>query len=107
MTEVPDAPTWLTKLLAASNVTAYYEEVWKPQLAKRGVTPDMLRPVGDSPGRPSHITIDDPGLSWCSVEIRWELGGDTVMLDAIRRLIIELDKRQPGSERGSDSSAQP
>jgi hypothetical protein len=106
----PDAPSWLTELVAGTwgeREWQAWRDVWKLELAKRGVRPKMLQPTGGSPGRPSHIAISDESLAWCSVEILWDEDGDTAPLDAIRRLIVELDRRQSGSDPGSDHTAQP
>jgi hypothetical protein len=89
-----DMPEWLSGLVAgrpaAADVYRLWEDVWKPELAKRGVTPDMLEPVGD-PAEPLAISATPPSKGWRSGAIEWETDGDFAILQAIRRLIAQLD----------------
>jgi hypothetical protein len=60
-----DAPEWLNSLIAgrpqATEVLRLWETVWKPELAKRGISPDMLGYVGD-PAKPRAIDVSPPGV---------------------------------------------
>jgi hypothetical protein len=85
-----DAPIWFIELVRSTWGEAEWrawEEVWKPKLAERGVTPDMLSVIG-GPTRP--LAISALGKRMCSGKISWE-DGDTAVLDAIRLLVAELD----------------
>jgi hypothetical protein len=88
-----DAPFWLVELVRGTwEVPEWraWDAVWEPELAKRGVTPALLEPIGD-PARPEGISARPPGGRWCSGEIRWEADDErTAVLEGIRRLVDDL-----------------
>jgi hypothetical protein len=90
-----DLPDWLSRLVAGTwqrPEVDLWERVWRPELAKRGVTPDMLEPVGD-PDRPTGISASPPGRGWRSGRIDWEADADrTAVLTGMRRLVAEFDR---------------
>jgi len=90
-----DLPAWLSNLVVNTWQTsewAVWERVWRPELAKRGVTPDMLEPVGN-PDRPTGIAATPPDREWRSGRIDWEADADiTAVLTGMRRLVAELDR---------------
>lgn len=93
MGEWQDAPAWLVELVRGNwgePEWRAWEDVWKPALATRGVMPDMLNPVGD-PARPLAISTSPPDARWCQATIDWEADGNTAVLDALRRLVDDLD----------------
>jgi hypothetical protein len=69
-----------------------WERVWRPELAKRGVTPEMLKPVGN-PERPTGIAASSPGKGRRSGLIDWEADAEkTAVLTGMRRLVADLDR---------------
>jgi len=90
-----DLPSWLSNLV--ENIWQppewrTWERVWRPELAKRGVTPDMLEPVGD-PERPTGISAASPDKRWRSGGIDWKADPElTAVLTGMRRLVAELDR---------------
>jgi hypothetical protein len=89
-----DAPEWLVKLVRGkwgAPEWRAWEEAWKLRLAKHGVTPDMLTPVGD-PGRPTAIQTRPPGGRWCHGPIYWgeDDEGRAVLL-ALGRLVEDVE----------------
>ena len=88
-------PAWLSELVENTwhkPEWDTWERVWRPELAKRGVTPDMLEPVG-SPERPTGISAASPDRGWRSGGIEWETDADlTAVLTGMRRLVTELDR---------------
>jgi hypothetical protein len=101
MDEWHDAPVWLIDLAVGGwgpHEWRAWEEVWKPELGRRGIKPEMLEPIGD-PSRPLAISVDPPGRRWCSGKIRWDVDGDTAILEALRRLVQDLDGA--GVQRGA------
>ena len=95
MSEWQDAPEWLTDLVRGTWGAAEWqawENVWRPELAKYGVTPEDLRPVGD-PGKPVAIDARPPGGSWCHGRVEWEADGEqAAVLYALRRLVEDLSE---------------
>jgi hypothetical protein len=91
----PDLPVWLSELVEntwRAPEWLIWERVWRPELAKRSVTPDMLEPVGD-PGRPDGISALSPDHGWRSGRIDWQADADlTAVLTGMRRLVDELDR---------------
>jgi len=88
-----DLPGWLHDLVR--NVWEgpewqAWERVWKPELAKRGVTPDMLEPFGD-PRQPLAIEVRRPGMRSCSGKID-EADGRAAVLEALLQLVRDLDE---------------
>jgi hypothetical protein len=73
-----ETPEWLT-----------WENTWKLELAKRGVTPDMLEPLGD-PRKPLAVEATPPALRRCSGKIDWT-DGRSAILDALLRLVRDID----------------
>ncbi len=94
VSEWQDMPEWLNKLVAgrpgAADVYRAWEDVWKPELAKRGVTPDMLGYVGDA-ARPRAINARPPGRGWRSGAFDWDADGELAVLEALRRLVQNVD----------------
>jgi len=90
-----DLPAWLSALVANTWQRPewdVWERVWRPELAKRGVTPGMLEPVGD-PDLPTGISASPAGKGWRSGRIDWEADADrTAVLTGLRRLVDELDQ---------------
>lgn len=90
-----DLPAWLATLTVNTwhrPEWDVWERVWRPELAKRGVTPDMLEPVGD-PGRPTGIAASPPDRGRRSGRIDWEADAEmTAVLTGMRRLVAELDR---------------
>jgi hypothetical protein len=88
-------PKWLNELvvgqLRAANTYRAWEDVWKPELAKRGVTPDMLGYVGD-PARPTAIDVSPPNKGWRSGRFGWDADGELAALEALPRLVQNLDE---------------
>ena len=91
----PALPMWLLHLVEDTWRLAewrVWERVWRPELAKRGITPDMLEPVGD-PVRPRGISAlsADKGRRWGGID--WEADPQlTAVLTGMRRLVAELDR---------------
>lgn len=87
---------WLSELVANTWRAAEWlawERVWRPELARRSVTPDMLEPVGD-PSRPTGISAFSPERGWRSGRIDWEADAElTAVLTGMRRLVDELDRK--------------
>ncbi len=90
-----DLPVWLSELVANTwrkPEWDTWERVWRPELAKRGVTPDLLEPVGD-PEHPAGISAFSPDRGWRSGHIDWEADApQTAVLTGMRRLVAELDR---------------
>ena len=95
MSTWPDLPQWLSAVVAntwRAPEWTVWERVWRPELAKRGVTPDMLEPVGD-PNHPVGISASLEGKGWRSGSIDWESDAPlTAVLTGMRRLVDELDR---------------
>ena len=95
VSSLQDPPEWLSILVANTWQTpewTAWERVWRPELAKRGVRPDMLEPVGD-PDRPTAISVSLPGKGRRSGGIDWHTDAElTAVLTALRRLVDELDR---------------
>ena len=91
----PPLPAWLSDLVEKSwqlPEWRVWERVWRPELAKRGVTPDMLEPVGD-PALPTGISVLSAGKGRRSGAIDWEADPQlTAVLTGMRRLVAELDR---------------
>ena len=89
-----DLPVGFSKLVAATWQTAEWlawERVWRPELAKRGVTPEMLELLGD-PEHPTGIAASAPDRTSRSGLIDWEVDPErTAVLTGMRRLVAELD----------------
>jgi hypothetical protein len=75
----------------AADIYRTWEDVWKPELAKRGVTPDMLGYVGDA-ARPLAIDVSPPGKGWRSGKFDWDADGERAVPEALRRLVQSLDE---------------
>jgi hypothetical protein len=90
MSPFQDAPAWLIELARGTWGEPEWRawERWKVELAKRGVTPDMLSAVGD-PTRPDAITA--PARRTCQGRVSWD-DPRTAVLDALRLLVADLDK---------------
>ena len=90
-----DLPAWISRLIVDIWQTAEWltwERVLRPELAKRGVTPEMLEPVGD-PERPTGIAAVSPVKGWRSGSIDWQADKEmTAILTGMRRLVAELDR---------------
>ena len=90
-----DLPEWLSALVAntwKAPEGVVWEQVWRPELAKRGVTPEMLEPVGD-PEHPTGIATAVPGKGRRWGRIDWESDpGLTAVLTGLRRLVDALDQ---------------
>ena len=88
-------PKWLNELVAgqpgAADTYCAWEDVWRPEFAKRGVTPDMLGYVGDS-ARPRAIDVSSPDKGWRSSKFDWDRDGELAVPEALRRLVQELDR---------------
>lgn len=88
-------PKWLNELVAgqpgAADTFRAWENVWKPELTKRGVTPDMLGYVGD-PAHPRAIDARTPDKGWRSGKLDWDADGDRAVLEALRRLVQSFDE---------------
>ena len=95
VSSLQDPPEWLSMLVANTWQTpewAVWERVWRPELAKRGVRPDILEPVGD-PDRPTAISVSLPGKGRRSGGIDWVADSElTAVLTGLRRLVDELDR---------------
>jgi hypothetical protein len=81
--EFQDLPGWLHDLVRGVWETPEWltwENTWKLELAKRGVTPDMLEPLGD-PRKPLAVEATPPALRRCSGKIDWT-DGRSAILDA-------------------------
>jgi hypothetical protein len=95
VSSLQDPPEWLSMLVANTwqrPEWAVWERVWRPELAKRGVAPDMLEPVGD-PDRPTGISVSLPGTGRRSSRIDWGTDAElTAVLTGLRRLVDELDR---------------
>ena len=90
-----DLPAWISRLIVDIWQTAewlMWERVLRPELAKRGVTPEMLEPVGD-PERPTGIAALSPDKGRRSGSIDWEADAEmTAILTGMRRLVADLDR---------------
>jgi hypothetical protein len=90
-----DLPIEVSKLVVNIWQTAEWlawERVWRPELAKRGITPDMLELVGN-PERPTGIAAFSPARGSRSGLIDWEADAEkTAVLTGMRRLVAELDR---------------
>ena len=90
-----DLPVEISKLVVNTWQTAEWlawERVWRPELAKRGITPDMLELVGN-PERPAGIAASSPVKGARSGLIDWEADAETTaVLTGMRRLVAELDR---------------
>ena len=90
-----DLPVWLTELVAntwRAPEWSVWERVGRPELARRGVTPEMLEPVGD-PVRPTGISAFSPERGWRSGGIDWVADAElTAVLTGMGRLVDELDR---------------
>ena len=88
-------PAWLSALVENTwqrPEWTVWERVWRPELAKRGVTPEMLKPVGN-PERPTGIAASSPGKGRRSGLIDWEADAEmTAVLTGMRRLVADLDR---------------
>jgi hypothetical protein len=88
-------PAWLSELV--ENIWRKpewdtWERVWRPELAKRGVTPDMLEPVG-SPEHPTGISAASAEKGRRSGRIEWETDAElTAVLTGMRRLVADFDR---------------
>jgi hypothetical protein len=93
MTEWQDMPEWLNKLIAdrprAADVFLKWEDRYRPELSKRGVTPDMLEPISD-PDQPTGIGVRPKGKVWAHARIEYD-GDDPRILDALDLLIRNID----------------
>ena len=97
---LPPAPTWQPLPAWLSDLVENtwrkpewdtWERVWRPELAKRGVTPDMLERVGD-PERPTGISASSPDKGRRSARIEWDTDAElTAVLTGMRRLVAEFD----------------
>jgi hypothetical protein len=90
-----DLPAGISKLVVKSWQTAEWlawERVWRPELAKRDVRPEMLELVGD-PEHPTGIAAFSPDRGSRSGLIDWEADAErTAVLTGMRRLVAELDR---------------
>ena len=90
-----DLPLWLSELVADTwkrPEWEAWERVWRPELAKRGVTPAMLEPVG-APERPTGIAAATAGRAWRAGSIDWQADPElTAVLTGMRRLVADLDR---------------
>jgi hypothetical protein len=90
-----DLPAEISKLVVNTWQTAEWlawERVWRPELAKRGITPDMLELVGN-PERPTSIAAVSPARGSRSGLIDWRTDAEkTAVLTGMRRLVAELDR---------------
>jgi hypothetical protein len=72
----------------AADTYRAWEEGWEPELAKRGVTPDMLGYVGE-PDRPLAIDVSPPGKGWRAGKLDWDAEGDRAVLEAFSAACAE------------------
>jgi hypothetical protein len=90
-----DLPAGISKLVVNTWETAEWlawERVWRPELAKRGITPKMLELVGN-PEHPTGIAACSPERGSRSGLIDWEADAEkTAVLTGMRRLVAELDR---------------
>jgi hypothetical protein len=90
-----ELPEWLSTLTVNTwqkPEWEVWERVWRPELAKRGVTPEMLEPVGN-PEHPTGIAASCPAGDRRSGSIDWEADAAmTAVLTGMRRLVAELDR---------------
>lgn len=94
-----ELPKWLAMLIPGERERQAFREVWAPQLAKRGVTPDLLAPVGP-PDRPIAIATGQ-GYSgaWASGTVDWS-DDTTAILTGLLRLVEALDRNGEGRPEG-------
>ena len=110
-----EAPEWLRTLVAGFSDKAvfwhFWGKEWKPQLTKRGVTPDMLDPIkAQGAARLVGIHTRPPGGISANAKIDWSEGEGHAVLSALNRLVHDLDRATGsahGSADGSDHTAQP
>jgi hypothetical protein len=96
---VDELPEWLGVLIPGERERQAWREVWAPELANRGVTPELLAPVGP-PDRPIAIATGQ-GYSgpWRSGKVDWS-DGEVAILNALRRLVEALDDKGEGRPKG-------
>jgi hypothetical protein len=102
-----DEPEWLTDLVVGVWDAGDWQE-WHnlaiPALAKRGIKPSMLEPIGIDPDRPMAITVNRPESPWVrGGTIDWsrdDIG--RAVLNAIDELIANLDAESAAQADGID-----
>jgi hypothetical protein len=108
MNDLHGMPNWLSALVRGRWSEAdwqLWDDDWRPELERRGVTPELLDPVGSDFTRPTGIGVRVPGGRWCSADLDWEGDGEKAVFFALQRLVDELDspaspERPKGSGRG-------
>ena len=91
-----DLPVEISNLVVSTWQTAEWlawERVWRPELAKRGITPKMLELVGN-PEHPTGIAAFSPdrGLTVGTDRLEKADAERTAVLTGMRRLVAELDR---------------